>query len=275
MSDFEQTTEPFSSPSSGERMLLRRLADHYCGAYFVRTLEGFIHNLNGPLQVLWIRSEQLQQDIGELQQKLQQVDGTEATELADRMRQRIDSFVKGLDELNTSLSFLTRDILAKERSDVGEVKINEVIEDTLSLLKADMFFKHSVEKVLHLDQNFPSVRGRYTDFCVILFSLIRNALEAMVHAESKSLTIETSKQEDNILIKVQDTGCGIREEDRPRIFEPFFTTKGKMDYEGTVYEHAGLGLTLVSLFLEDWQGSISFESVPDKTTFTVKLPCHA
>lgn len=274
MGDSQQTIEPGPSLSSREQMLLRRLADHYCGVYFIRTLEGFVHNLNGPLQVLWVRSDQLQQDVGKLQQTLQRVDDTEATEMANRMRQRIDSFVKGLDELNTCLSFLTKDVLAKRRSGVGEVKINEVIEDTLFLLRADMFFKHRVEKILRLDQSLPRARGRYTDLCVIVFSLIRNALEAMVHADCKSLTVETSKQRDNIVINIEDTGCGIRQEDRPHIFEPFFTKKGKMAYDGTVEEHAGLGLTLASLYLEECQGSISFESVPDKTTFIVKLPCE-
>lgn len=274
MSDLQQSSNAYPSPLSRELMLLRKLTDHYCGVYFVRTLEGFVHNLNGPLQILWIRSEQVQQDIGNLQEMLQGAGDAKAVALSDRMKERIDSFVKGLDDLNESLSFLTKDILAKRRSEIGQVRINEVVQDTLTLLKADMFFKHRVQKSLRLTDSLPSVRGRYSDLCVIMLNLIRNALEAMVNSEEKGLTVETTKHEDGVIINVRDTGCGISEEDGPRIFEPFFTTKRQIDYEGKVEKHMGLGLTLVSLFLEDCQGNIAFESLPDQTTFTVHLPCH-
>ncbi len=256
-------------------MLLRRLADQYCGMYFIRTLEGFVHNLNGPLQILWVRSEQLEQDIGTLRQDLRGTEVTRATELADRMQQRIDSFLRGLDELNTSLSFLTKDLLGKQRTEMGEVRINQVIQDSLLLLDADMFFKHRVKKTLRLDDGLPSFRGRYVDLCVIMLGLIQNASEAMVHTEHQHLIIETSRQGGSILIRIQDSGCGIPEEDCPHIYEAFFTTKRSADNEGKEEEHGGLGLTVISLLLEECQGSMTFESVPARTTFTVELPIES
>jgi len=272
MHDRQETPEACSAASSREGILLRKLADHYCGMYFLQNIEGFVHNLNGPLQILWVRSEQLQQDIGRLQQDLQDAQVTRATALADRMQQRIDSFLRGLDELNTSLSLLTKDLLGKQHAQMGEVKINKVIQDTLSLLDADMFFKHRVKKTLRLDSSLPSLRGRYVDLCTIMLGLIQNASEAMVHTETKHLTVETYQEGGRIVIRIQDSGCGIPEEHRPHIYKAGFTTKRRTDHEGKDEEHAGLGLTIISLLLEECQGNMTFESLPALTTFTVQLP---
>ncbi|MGD8757446.1 MAG: ATP-binding protein [Deltaproteobacteria bacterium] len=272
MHDLPETPGAYSSTSSREEMLLRKIADHYCDMYFLQTLEGFVHNLNGPLQILWVRSEQLEQDIGRLQQDLQEAHVTKATELSDRMQQRIGSFLRGLDELNTSLSFLTKDLLGKQHAQMGEVKINEVIRDTLSLLDADMFFKHRVEKTLRLDEGLPNLRGRSRDLCTIVLGLIQNASEAMVNTEAKQLIVETSQEGDHIIIRIQDSGCGIPEEHRPHIYKAGFTTKRRTEHEGKDKEHAGLGLAVVSALLKECQGNMTFESLPGMTTFTVQLP---
>ena len=272
MHDLPETPEAYSSTSSTEEMLLRKVADHYCDMYFLQTLEGFVHNLNGPLQILWVRSEQLEQDIGRLQQDLREAHVTRGTELADRMHQRIDSFLRGLDELNASLSFLTKDLLGRQHAETGEVKINEVIRDTLSLLDADMFFKHRVEKTLRLDDSLPSFRGRFRDLCTVMLGLIQNASEAMVDTEAKQLIVETSQEGGHIFIRIQDSGCGIPEEHRPHIYKAGFTTKRRTDHEGKKEEHAGLGLTIVSTLLKECQGNMTFESLPAMTTFTVQLP---
>jgi len=273
MHDRQEKPDAYSSASSTEEMLLRKLADHYCDLYFLQTLEGFVHNLNGPLQILWVRSEQLQQDIGRLQEDLREAHVTRATELAGRMRQRIDSFLRGLDELNTSLSFLTKDLIGRQYAErSGKVRINEVIRDTLALLDADTFFKHRVEKTLRLEDRLPSFRGRYRDLCTILLGLIQNASEAMMDTRAKELVIESSKEGGRIVIRIRDSGCGIPEEHRPHIFKPGFTTKRTTDHEGKEEVHSGLGLTIVSTLLEACQGNMTFESVPAMTTFTVQLP---
>jgi len=272
MDDVEGTFPTDSPLSPNERKLLQVLADHYCGAYFVRTLEGFVHNLNSPLQVLWIRSEQLQQDVRSLQKELKVMDGGTISEIAERMEQRISSLDKGMDQLNKSLNFLTKDIITKQRSEVGPVDINEAVRDTFFTLKADMFFKHQVESNLALHDELRRVKGRHSDFCVIVLHLIQNALEAMTQCEAKHLHVETDMVADQIVLRVRDSGVGISAEISSRVFEPYFTTKQELEYGGHIQEHGGLGLALVSYLLEQYNGKISFASKPSETTFTIRLP---
>lgn len=272
MHNRQETPEASPGASSREEMLLKKLARHYCDLFFLETLGGFVHNLNGPLQIVWVRSEQLEQDIGRLQEDLREADVKKATTLADRMKQRIDSLLRGLDELNTSLGFLTKDLLGKQHVETSEVKVNEVIRDTLSLLDADMFFKHRVEKTLRLDDGLPGFRGRHRDLCAIMLGLIQNASEAMAETKTKQLVIETFQERGRIVIRVHDSGCGVPEEDGPHLYKAGFTTKRKTDQAGKGEAHAGLGLTIASTLVKECHGNMTFESAPAMTTFTVELP---
>jgi len=65
-------------------------------------------------------------------------------------------------------------------------------------------------------------------------------------------------------LRIEDSGCGIPEQDREAIFDPFFTTKDN----GT-----GLGLSIVYKIVEEYGGTISVEStVGTGTTFVLHLP---
>ena len=95
-----------------------------------------------------------------------------------------------------------------------------------------------------------------------LLNLINNASSAM--NGGGELFISTEEAEEEIRIKVADTGPGISEENLPKIFEPFFTTKDN----GT-----GLGLTLVFKIINEHQGKISVKTKEGEgTQFIISLP---
>jgi signal transduction histidine kinase len=72
-----------------------------------------------------------------------------------------------------------------------------------------------------------------------------------------------------VLVRIEDTGCGIAESDLKRIFEPFFTTKD-------VGKGTGLGLSIAYDIVQKHGGEITVESQPGvKTTFVVRLPVKA
>jgi len=255
-----------------EEMLIRRLADHYCGTYLVSVIEGIIHNLNGPFQILYIRSEQLEMSIKQLKEGIRTGKISEMGDLVDKMDERINSILKGLDDLNNQHLHLTSGMIVEKRSSLQPIKINDLIKDTLFLLNANMVFKHKVDKVYHFDPNSPTVVGRYSEFGVMILNIVQNALEAMANTEERHLEIETSHNESTITIKISDTGCGIPEKDRKHLFSPFFTTKKDSDYEGKLDENLGLGLSIVDLLIKDYGGTIAYESAPGATTFILSIP---
>ena len=255
-----------------EQMLIRKLADHYCGAYLVRVIEGIIHNLNGPFQILYIRSEQLAMNIRQLQEGIRTGKISAMDDLVAKMRERIDSVLKGLDDLNNQHLHLTSGMIVEKRSVVQPIKVNDLIKDTLFLLNANMLFKHKVEKVYHFGENLPTIFGRYSELGVIILNIVQNALEAMSHTEERRLEIDTSYTDRTVTINISDTGCGIPRKDQKHIFSPFFTTKKDVDYEGKLGDNVGLGLAIVDILIKDYGGTITCESVPGATTFTLNIP---
>jgi PAS domain S-box-containing protein len=108
----------------------------------------------------------------------------------------------------------------------------------------------------------PSIQARAAELREALINLVLNAVDAMPNGGS--LTLETRRDGDWVLLAVADSGTGIPPEVRRRIFEPFFTTKDS----GT-----GLGLSIVSGIISSYGGTIDVDSAPGTgTTFMIRLP---
>ena len=107
----------------------------------------------------------------------------------------------------------------------------------------------------------------------ILINILNNAIkftkEGYVRA---SVTGVPGEREDEELItfRVEDTGCGIREEDLSKIFEDFRQVDSKRN---RTVEGTGLGLAIVKHLVELMGGSISVDSVyGEGTTVTITIP---
>lgn len=112
-----------------------------------------------------------------------------------------------------------------------------------------------------------SVTGDARRIEQIILNLLSNAVK---FTERGRIRIECSGQEGSVVIRVIDTGIGIKKEDIDRLFRPFsqLDTGLTRQYEGT-----GLGLSISRRLADIMGGTISVESEPGKgSTFTVTLP---
>jgi signal transduction histidine kinase len=141
-----------------------------------------------------------------------------------------------------------------------KANITEGIETVLTLYHNQI--KHSVE-VKRNYEDLPPLLCYPDELNQVWTNLVHNALQAMDY--QGTLEIDVTKQETNVLVSITDSGSGIPPEIMPKIFKPFFTTKA-------AGEGSGLGLDIVKKIIEKHQGTISMNSVPGQTTFTVSLP---
>src|SRR2546423_1552281 len=109
----------------------------------------------------------------------------------------------------------------------------------------------------------PFVAGQESALREVLTNLIFNAVDAM--PQGGRISLETSIEEDNAVVRVRDNGTGMTESVRQRCLEPFFSTKGE---RGT-----GLGLSMVYGIVDRHRGKLEIESAPGQgTTFIIRLP---
>lgn len=106
------------------------------------------------------------------------------------------------------------------------------------------------------------------DLYQILFNLVENAIKYNV--PGGSVTISITREAENAILRVTDTGVGVPEESLKHLFERFYRVdKARSRKSGG----SGLGLAIVRNMVERNTGSISVEStVGIGTTFTVKFP---
>lgn len=100
----------------------------------------------------------------------------------------------------------------------------------------------------------------------VLEQLLRNARQAVT--ADQRITVRTQSTDAEVIIEVDDQGCGIPPDHRHRIFEPFFTTRG-------IGQGIGLGLTVAYGIVARNGGTIAVHSeVGRGTRVTVSLPRH-
>ena len=97
---------------------------------------------------------------------------------------------------------------------------------------------------------------------MVIMNLIINACDALEN--NGRILINLKNTDSEIILKIKDNGCGIKDEDLPNIFQPFFSTKDK---------GLGLGLAHCQEIIEKHSGIISVTSKPGtETEFTIILP---
>ena len=144
------------------------------------------------------------------------------------------------------------------------VNINEVIEAALEIATLSRHGKN-VEIKLNLDKALPRIDALAEQLSQVFLNLFLNALDALSD-QGGILEIATSRQNENVSVKVKDNGCGISKENLDKIFEPFFTTKD-------VGKGTGLGLHVSLSIIDRHHGTIRAESEPDHgTLFAIVLP---
>lgn len=141
------------------------------------------------------------------------------------------------------------------------VDVHEGIEDTIIIL-GHRFKDVSVRR--SYDRTLPHIRVLGNSLNQVWTNILDNAIDA---SEGQgTVAISTRREGDSVVVAFEDNGCGISEENLERIFEPFFSTKPQGF--GT-----GLGLdTAWRIVTEEHGGTISVESRPGRTVFSIWLP---
>jgi nitrogen fixation/metabolism regulation signal transduction histidine kinase len=138
------------------------------------------------------------------------------------------------------------------------LNVVSVIELALEIFNEDYItFEADEEEIITLIDRTQLIR--------IITNLVKNAIQAIPDSRTdQEIKIKVKKRDDQVLIQVSDNGNGIEEQNIPRIFEPKFTTKSS---------GMGLGLGIIKNIIENYKGTITFESKIGKgTVFTVALP---
>ena len=169
---------------------------------------------------------------------------------------------------------LIEDLLDLERIEAGAdfelapIAMDRVITESVETLGGHATSKHQSVQV-RLPPSLPLVLGNRTRLRQVMNNLVSNAIKYT--PDRGHIKVRAEEPDHQVLVHVQDTGCGISAEDQACLFQKFYRVKNEYtrDIPGT-----GLGLAITKSVVESHGGRIWVDSEPGRgSTFTFLLPC--
>jgi len=187
----------------------------------------------------------------------------------DVIRRNVELEARLIDDLLD----LTRVRAGKLKIDRSYVNIHTVLSDTISMLQSEIDQKH-----ITLTQNLNDRESVICGDCVRLRQIFWNILKNSIKftPSNGTITVESHAEQNQIVIKISDTGIGMTPEELSHAFEDFKQgTHSAQDPHR--FGGLGLGLAICKRFIELHSGSIeAFSDGPDHgSTFIIRFPMAA
>jgi two-component system, NtrC family, sensor kinase len=205
---------------------------------------GVAHEINNPLTCVLTNSSLMLSDLppgDPRQEDLQSI-------VAETLRCR--KIVKGL-----------LDFARQTKPQKQDLKLNTVVEDVLALVRNQASFQN-IAIHTELDPKIPSVLADADQMRQVILNIILNAADAMPQGGTLRIRSYFESKQNQLVLRISDTGPGIPMEIQDKLFEPFFTTKKT----GT-----GLGLAIAYGIIERHKGALRVESSPGHGTTIVVI----
>ena len=176
-------------------------------------------------------------------------------------RRTIRDGIRGSDVITRLRALFSRDEYTIEPLD-----LNEVTREVIALALSDLH-RNRVALQSELAEDLPTITGDRVQLQQVILNLLRNASDAMadVHDRRRQLVVTTERDEDDeVRLRVRDTGVGLDPENLNNLLEAFYTTKS---------DGMGLGLSISQSIIDRHHGRLWAESNDGPgTTFSFSIP---
>lgn len=241
----------------------QRLTESYKLIAIGRLLAGIIHEIKTPIGSILSNNDTMQRSLEKVKSTLAK-DGTAPPRVIEIIETLISlaAVDKIACERISAVVHSLKTFARVEEGDLRKADIHDILVNTIKLTACEFRRRVQVETVFG---DLPEIECHPQLLDQVFLNLLVNAAQA-IEGEG-TVTVRTEREGEWAHISIQDSGHGIREEDRRRIFTTGFSTK-------PLGIGTGLGLSIArDIVVNKHGGTIDFESEPGKgTTFHVRLP---
>jgi len=247
--------------------------------FYDRQLE-LAHEINNPVNLILTAIDSVEQNIEELTtssdvyQKKNKEEYT-ATEhkgypekedvltAKEEMKSAFEIIKRACFKVKEITSFISTE---DEKELLADIHINECLEASIALRTAK---SHAITLHKSFEENLPCVKAPKGRLNQVFTNLLQNAYDAILAKESvvaENIHIATYSENEEVVIRIKDTGVGMSSLTQEKLFERYYTTKYSENKRG-------IGMYLVQKIIHSCQGRISFETQEGQgTEFMVRLP---
>ena len=242
---------------------------------------GMAHEINNPLGIISQTAQNIQRRLDPglpANQVVAKELGLDLATLQQYLEARqIFSFIKSIREATDRAARIISNMLRfsrKSESHTEYVALDLVFDQVLELAASDYDLKKNYDfKRITIQREFnpdlPPVPISVLEVEQVLLNLMKNAAQAMYEASTPNpqIWLRTRRDQDFVVIEVEDNGPGMLPEVQKRIFEPFYSTK-------EVGKGTGLGLSVsYAIITNNHNGRLEVHSQPGNgTCFIIRLP---
>lgn len=211
------------------------------------------HELNQPLTAI----------LSTAQAGIRFIDSNKATPAL--MKELLQNIVED-DKRTASILSSIRGMMKLERRKKEKVSLNEMIEELLIIYNSEAIMRKIKIEATLADEHVLILADR-TQIQQVIMNFILNAFQSMARFSQDDRTVSITESTDNgvVTVSVRDHGSGIDDSIKDKIFKPFVTSKK---------EGMGIGLALSHSIIQDHQGRIWAENMPDggaRFSFSLKI----
>jgi len=201
---------------------------------------GVAHEINNPLMVIRGNLERLKDQL----QDDQHPKSAQYMAILNAQEKSISTIIS----IASSLKGYAR---TKDSAD-NPINVHQVIMETINLIRY-IYKRDGIEFDIRLEACHYYVNSTYAKLQQILMNLFSNSRDALSVAKTKIITIQTKNTDNHFILKVADSGHGIKKENRKKVFDKYFTTKD-------VGKGTGLGMGIVLSIVQSMGARVSLSS---------------
>jgi signal transduction histidine kinase len=225
-----------------QRRLLRRVAAAENLASLGTLAAGLAHEINNPLTFVITNLTSIKESLG-----------TSAGNVKPELNAALDGCWRIRDIVRD-----IQDTTTNQQDMVTVVHAPEVIDAALELVKIQV--RHRATIIWNCEEVL-CVLGHRTKLMQVVANLVANASQAFQdnRVSVNHIVVRCFREDQAVVIEVEDNGPGMDETTRLRAIEPFFTTKEPG-------QGVGLGLFLCNAIVESLGGKLQIDSEPGRGT---------
>lgn len=222
-----------------------------------KLIGGLIHNINGPLQNIGLDLEMSEYVLkGESDTQEQKI---------EKVRSRLKRIAEELDRLNDMIKTVSSRTAMYEEGNIY-MNIHDYLQQELSFLAANLYFKHNIDTDLKFTDNPPLTRDLPNDSLQALSLLIENIADEMEKNRASKLGVVTALEANLLRIKFI-TQKGAFAQDFINLIN-----QERDDSEKTAYKEENAGLLLALTIFKRSGISIQVNDDSTESVIAIKIP---
>lgn len=177
--------------------------------------------------------------------------------------------LNGLLELVNDLLDISRTELGTKQREFVDINLVDIVNSIILFLEMEIS-QRNLQVEIKVENEIPIIKADNNEINRLITNIVSNAIK--YNSENGKIKINLSTTLNYIVIKIADTGIGLKPEEKAKLFQQFFRAKNSKtkNIAGT-----GLGLSIVKQIVESYAGKLEVESEYGVgTTFIIHLPIN-